>query len=51
MSVSLHAPQLSSITMMVVMAGSFPIKAALRCHEGDDLEDGGSCKQQLLALF
>ncbi len=36
---------------MVVTAGSFPIKAALRCHEGDDLEDGSGCKQRLLALF
>ncbi len=49
-SVSLRAPQLSSITTTVVTAGSFPIKAALRCHEVD-LEDSGSCKQWLLALF
>jgi|SRR6266702_3016723 len=50
-SVSLRAPQLSSITTTAVTAGSFPIKAALRCHEGDDLEDGSGCKQRLLALF
>ncbi len=33
------------------LTGYFPIKAALRCHEGDDLEDSGSCKQRLLAFF
>ncbi len=49
-SVSLRAPQLSSITTMAVTAGSFPIKAALRCHEVN-LEDGGGCKQRLLTLF
>ncbi len=50
-SVSPRAPQLSSITTMVVTAGSFPIKAALRCHEGDDLKDSSGCKQQLLTFF
>ncbi len=49
--VSPRAPQFSSITMMAVTAGSLPVKAALRCHEDDDLEDGGGCKQRLLALF
>ncbi len=49
--VSLRAPQFSSITTTVVTVGSLPVKAALRCHEDDDLEDGGGCKQRLLALF
>ncbi len=49
--VSPRAPQFSSIMTTAVMAGSLPIKAALRCHEDDDLEDGGGCKQWLLALF
>ncbi len=37
--------------MTVVTVGSLPVKAALRCHEDDNLEDGGGCKQRLLALF
>ncbi len=49
--VSLRAPQFFSIMTTAVTAGSLPIKAALRCHEDDNLEDGGGCKQWLLALF
>ena len=49
--VSLRAPQFFSIMTTAVTAGSLPIKAALRCHEDDDLEDSGGCKQRLLALF
>ncbi len=37
--------------MTVVTVGSLPVKAALRCHEDNNLEDGGGCKQRLLALF